>query len=225
MQGWQPMLWEIENTNCRLLGSMHNFPADREFPKWVAASFDGVQRLVFEADIRADAGMAAGYDPTKAHLKFYGAPELYQRAEKLLAGIKANVVIDVFRPWKAAGIFQLSFIENWGYLMVNGVDQRLRKIAEEKGLQVDFFEPITHSPKLHDISCKPFQGGLAFFRRSILEIKSGKGQAHMQRMFEAWLANDLAVMAAVQAEELAESPYIVNVQLQRNREWVAVAKN
>ena len=43
-------------------------------------------------------------------------------------------------------------------------------------------------------------------------------------MFKAWLSSDFAELVAVQKQWLAESSYMVDVDLQRNREWVPVAK-
>ena len=81
------MLWEIADTPHRLLGSVHVLPADTAFPNWVAESYEGIERFVFESGgegVRNEIGI----DLTRAHLKLAGASEVYQSAKTLLASIE-----------------------------------------------------------------------------------------------------------------------------------------
>lgn len=218
------MLWEIVDTPHRLLGSMHNLPADISMPGWVAESYKGIERFVFESDDRCRPANAPGIDITGKHLKLYGASEMYDSAKRLLSGIGVTEPFEAFRPWKASLFLAGCFTSKYGFSRENGVDHRLRLLADEKKLLVDFFEPRTRSHELYDDSCKKFQGGLAYFKRAIADTKSGAGQLELQRMLRAWMSSNLVDLSAILVNELAESSYMVSVQLQRNREWVAVAK-
>jgi uncharacterized protein YbaP (TraB family) len=218
------MLWEIVDTPHRLLGSMHVLPANVSMPDWVAASYEGIERFVFESDVRCLAAKQFGVDKTGKHLKLYGASEIYLHAKRLLNGIGVNEPFEAFRPWRASFFLENCFTSKFGFSGENGVDHRLRLLADEKTLLVDFFESRTRSHELYDDSCRNFQGGLAYFKRTIRDTKSGASKLHLERTFRAWMSSDLADLSAVFAEELAQSSYIANVHLQRNREWVTVAK-
>jgi hypothetical protein len=87
MQGWQPMLWEIENTNCRLLGSAHFLPNNTALPNWVTASLCGIKKIVFEGDFRNIPFLQVGIDNNCKHLEQAGALEIYQRAKTLIATV------------------------------------------------------------------------------------------------------------------------------------------
>jgi uncharacterized protein YbaP (TraB family) len=218
------MLWHIIGTPHRLLGSMHQIPDGAAMPEWVEASYEGIERFVFESDHLKYPEKQFGLDPTKAHLRSYGASEIYERAKKLLAGIGYNEPIDTFRPWRAARVVENRFVEHYGYLGTNGADERLRRLAEEKKLMVEFFESNSRSSELLEESCKNFQGGLAYFRLVVAATKSGAGQSRLKRMLQAWLSSDFKDTIAIQREEMAEASYMVTPHLQRNREWVPVAK-
>lgn len=218
------MLWEIINTPHKLLGSIPHLPANCSMPGWFQASYNGIDRFVFESDVRSGAFNPFGFDLARAHLKWHGASEMYQRANRLLAGIGISEPLEDLRPWRAANSLQHYFITKYGYSADHGVEHRLRLLADEKGSQVDFFESNSHSSELRDKSCKKFRNGLAYFKRAIDETKSGAGQSNQERVFKAWLSSDFTELMAVRKKENSESPYIVDVDLQRNREWVPVAK-
>lgn len=220
------MLWEIESTPHRLLGSMHQLPANTVLPDWFAASYDGIQRFVFESDVDAKVDKEFGIDFTQKHLKSYVALEIYQRAMRLLKKIGVDNLenFEALVPWKASAFFQAHYIKSYGYLTENGVDHRLQLLADEKKLLVDFFESRTHSSELRENSCKKFGGGLAYFRSVIKETESGEGKSNLEQVFQDWMSSNLEALRAVQEKELAEFPYLASVQLQRNREWVYVAK-
>jgi|GEM_PF-2029102 hypothetical protein len=184
------MLWHIVDTPHRLLGSMHQIPDGAAMPEWVEASHEGIERFVFESDHLKYPEKQFGLDPTKAHLRSYGAPEIYERAKKLLAGIGYNEPIDAFRPWRAARVVENRFVEHYGYLGTNGADERLRRLAEEKKLTAEFFESNSRSSELLEESCKNFQGGLAYFRLVVAVTKSGAGQSRLKRLLQTWLSSD-----------------------------------
>jgi uncharacterized protein YbaP (TraB family) len=218
------MLWEITNTPHKLLGSMHHIPANFSMPGWFHASYKGIDRFVFESDVRSGEFNSFGFDLTRAHLKWPGAPEMYQRANRLLAGIGVSEPLEDLRPWRAANSLQHYFVTKYGYSADHGVAHQLRLLADEMGSQADFFETNARSSELRDNSCKKFRNGLAYFKRAIDETKSGAAQSNQERVFKAWLSSDVAELRAVRKKENSESSYMVNVDLQRNREWVPMAK-
>ncbi|HXC34776.1 MAG TPA: TraB/GumN family protein [Candidatus Acidoferrales bacterium] len=218
------MLWEIADTPHRMLGSMHVLPAAVSMPKWFAASHDGIERFVFECDYNQRQTKIFGRDVTRAHLKRYGAPDLYRRAKQLLIKNGVGGPLEDFKPWKAAYIIGQKLAPTYGFFGESGVEMTLRALVEGKKLVVEFFEANTRSSELTDEACKPFQDGLALLRKCLKEAESGAIKREYERQSRAWLTCDLADFAAIQREQFADFPFISGVHLQRNREWVAVAK-
>lgn len=132
------MLWEIVGTPHRLLGSMHVLPANVSIPDWYEASHKGIERFVFESDVRRPPARQFGVDTTAAHLKLYGALKIYRRAERLLTANGINKPIQVLVPWRAAMVISNLLIQKFGFSGEYGTDERLRHLADAQKISVDF---------------------------------------------------------------------------------------
>jgi uncharacterized protein YbaP (TraB family) len=100
----------------------------------------------------------------------------------------------------------------------------LQRLADEKKIILEFFESNTRSAELTEGSLKKFHGGLAYLKKFIADVESGAGETELDRTLQAWLSCDFTELLSVQAEYFAKYPHSLNVQLRRNKEWVAVAK-
>lgn len=75
------MLWKIENTPHKILGSIHLLPSGQELPEWVHAASSGIGRIVFEADhTKTEEFLEIGVDREAPHLGLPGVQQLYDRA-------------------------------------------------------------------------------------------------------------------------------------------------
>jgi uncharacterized protein YbaP (TraB family) len=219
------MLWKIVDTPHRLLGSIHILPEKAVLPDWVTASYDGIERFVFEADHRSPPNQEVGIDRTGAHLNLPGASEVYQRAKTLLASIGSNDPFDALLPWRAAFYVMHQLLPKVGLSHAHGVENRFRVMADGNGLSVEFLESPTRAFDLIDSSCKQAQGGLAFFERLVTDAESGAGLLELQRIIRAWLTSDLEALTTIHNKQLIQFPFIFDPSItQRNREWVTVAK-
>jgi uncharacterized protein YbaP (TraB family) len=218
------MLWEIVGTPHRLLGSAHVLPAETTFPNWVTASYEGIERFVFESGGEEVSG-EIGIDRTRSHLKLAGVPEAYQNAKTLLASIEIYDSFDDLLPWAVAFHVVARFLPVLGVFPICGVDYQLRKMAETGKLKIDFLESSNHSSELIDSSCKKANGGLKFLEQTIADFRSGKCHVELRRIVRAWLASDLVDFTAIRDEHLVEFPCLFEpIITQRNQEWGLVAK-
>jgi len=219
------MLWKIVDTPHRLIGSAHILPEKAVLPSWVTASYDGIERFVFESDTRSPPNQVIGVDRTGAHLKLPGALEVYQRAKMLLASIGSNDPIDDFLPWRAAFYVLFQLLTKSGLSHAYGIENKFRVMADANGLSVDFLESTTRALELIDSSSKQANGGLAFFENFVANAESGNGLSELQRVIRAWFSNDLEALTAIFNEKLIECPFMfVPSIIQRNKEWVTVAR-
>ena len=155
------MLWEIVGTPHRLIGSTHHLP-EIEFPDWITQSRKGIKRFVFERDNRDFSDDGLGIDHTGEHLKFSGASEIYQRANKFLISLGHNELIEPLVPWRAAFHVQTRVLQKLGHKHANGVEKRFRTIADIMKYSVEFLESPKRSFELIDLACRPENGGLAY---------------------------------------------------------------
>jgi|ERR1035437_1321696 uncharacterized protein YbaP (TraB family) len=219
------MLWKIDNTPHRVLGSVHVLPEDAVLPRWAAESHIGMERFVFESDFRDPSAASVGVDTSGAHLAMPGAAELYARAAAFLA---ANSVVDPFdglRPWRAAFYMVARLLPAAGLSHEHGMDNRLRLHADREQLPARFLESPTRAFDLLDSSCKEAMGGLRFFEHALTHAISGSGLAELQRIIRAWFASDLPALTVIYREKLAEFPELFGPLItQRNREWIDTAR-
>lgn len=218
------MLWKIDDTPHRVLGSVHVLPEAAALPLWAAESHRGIERFVFESDYRDPSIGAVGVDTSGAHLAFPGAAALYARAAAFLTSSGIVDPFDGLRPWRAAFYMVARLLPAAGLFHEHGMDNRLRLHADREQLRAMFLESPTRSFDLLNSSCKEAMGGLRFFEHTLTHAQSGAGLAELQRIIRAWFTSDLPTLTAVHCEKRAEFPEVFEPLItQRNREWVAVA--
>jgi uncharacterized protein YbaP (TraB family) len=218
------MLWEIADTPHKLLGSSHVLPEEIAFPSWVAESYEGIERFVFESGgqgIKKEIGV----DLTRAHLKSSEISAAYQSARTLLASIGNDDPFDSLLPWRVTFHVVDRFLPILGVSPFFGVEYHLRLIAESNEIKIDFLEPSTRSSELIDLSCKEADGGLSFLKETVDGLRSGECRMEMLRLIKAWLASDLLDLNAIRDETLIKCPSVFYpVIAQRDREWCSVTK-
>jgi hypothetical protein len=220
------MLWKIDNTPHRVLGSVHILPENVVLPTWAAECHHGMKRFVFESDFRTQSAATVGVDTSGAHLAFPGAADLYARAAAFLASLGSVEPFDCLRPWRAAFYLVSRLLPHAGLSHAHGMDNRLRLYADREQFTTAFLESPTRAFDLVDSSCKQAMGGLRFFEKVLAYAISGAGLAELQRIIRAWFASDLVEFSAIHRERLAEFPFMFDPLItQRNREWVSVARS
>src|SRR5260370_28867565 len=157
------MLWKIDNTPHRVLGSVHVLSENAVLPTWAADCHHGMKRFVFESDFRDASAGAIGIDRSGANLDFPGAADLYARAAAFLASLGSVEPFDGLRPWRAAFYLVLRLLPHAGLSHAHGMDNRLRLHADREQYATAFLESPTRAFDLLDSSCNKAMAGLRFF--------------------------------------------------------------
>lgn len=218
------MLWKIENTPHKVIGSVHVLPVSAKLPSWAHESYDGVQRFVFESDFRDPAADSVGRDDTGGCWEPERHSAAYRAAANLMAQAGDTNDFDGLKPWRAAFHVVRHMMTRWGLQHTDGLDNLLRTRACNNGYQTDFLESPTRAFDLLDSSCDAAMGGIAFLERVVRDTASGQTLRDLERIMRAWVTSDVGDLELVQAEKLAEVPFMFHPLItQRNREWLPVA--
>ena len=218
------MLWQIENTPHKLLGSVHVLPDGATLPSWVHEGCAGVGRFVFEADHRDPAADAVGRDSTGGCWKPDRHASAYHAAAELLAQAGDTNAFDGLKPWRAAFHFAQRMMSIGGLQHAHGLDNLLRTGAAKMGHQIDYLEGPTRAYDLLDSSCDPSMGGIAYFERVVRDTASGQAARDITRIIRAWAHADIGDLGLFLAERRDDAPFIFHPLItQRNREWLPVA--
>jgi uncharacterized protein YbaP (TraB family) len=220
------MLWYIENTPHRILGSIHLLPRGQTLPPWTHSASNGVGRIVFEADRERGAAAAAiGVDSDLNHLQLPGAPALYRRAEAILREVADSPPsILELKPWRAALTATMVYLQaTSGSLYESGIEAVLTQQAHENELELGFLEETTRPFELfehvNDCSDPP---GLAELKRFVTD--QSRERTNLERMQKAWLRSDLYDFGRIFAERASLDPTTLDaLATQRNREWLPTA--
>jgi uncharacterized protein YbaP (TraB family) len=214
------MLWTIDGTPHRILGSIHVLPRDVEMPKWVSRAHAGVGRIVLEADATAtDKFLEIGIDRSGAHLNFPGSRALYRQAAEILASVGTNIPFDGMRPWRAA-LFVAFWLQSTalGISPENGVEHALRQIVAQRGLEMEFLEEPSRAFDIFESTVEA-DGGAALMERLVGD--PGLAERELARTITAWLGSDLSDLAAIQAERISQFPNVFEPLFNgRNLEWL-----
>lgn len=218
------MLWNIEGTPHKILGSIHALKSATILPDWAAKSHVGMKRFVFESDLTKSPKRRFGFNPSGSHMTIPGAKSVYRRAGEIMTSLgKEAVSLEDLLPWAVAYQLAKTAITNWGYTAEHGVDFRLNKIAKSGKAAFGFLEEPGRNSELHELRGDEFQYGIAFLDKCVSDLKSGEGKARFERNISAWFASDLIKAAEVQSEECHVCPVIDEIQGQRNHEWIPPA--
>lgn len=218
------MLWQIEDTPHKLIGSVHVLPKGARLPWWVHESYADIGRFVFEADHRDPTLQQVGRDEEGSCWQPTRASIAYNQAARLLASIGRTEPFDGLKPWKAAFYFLLCLMSHAGLSHSDGVDNLLRTKAEQGGHAIDYLELPTRAFDLLDSSCEQAIGGLPFFEDVIRNTDSGRGLTELERIMRAWVSSDIEDLEVILSEKKARFSFMFEPLItQRNREWLPVA--
>lgn len=128
------MYYQIAETNIRIMGSIHMFPAGRsEVPAWAVGAFDWADEIVFEAD----SPKAIPFFKSKSNENLHDA--LTPAAWAYLSSI-----------WPTDGpLHNLNAIRPWAVLLVapsrvvkleHGIEPRFHQWADEQSKRTSFLE-------------------------------------------------------------------------------------
>jgi uncharacterized protein YbaP (TraB family) len=217
------MLWKIEDTPHRILGSMHVLPKGMALPSWAERAYVGVERFVFEADHTDPSLQAVGRDEDGACWAPERAATAYKRAKRMLATAGWFEEFNGLKPWMAAFFIARRMLSRAGFVHENGIEAVLRAVAAADGFPVAYLECASRALDLVEASCESEMEGLSYFERVLERFSDGTALQKVQRMFEAWSKADMDGFSHVMEEEMHFYPSVYRpLFLQRNAEWAPV---
>jgi uncharacterized protein YbaP (TraB family) len=207
------MYYEVKNSNLRIAGSMHVFPADSpKMPSWILEAYGWCEHLVIESDPMT----------ILPHLQLPEGRSLEERLpsdvwRELLALWPSAIPLAPLKPWAVA--FSLPHIL---LPLVPGVDLYLIERAKSDTKPISTLE--TGAEVAHLLDAVPdsvYAEALAFMVRNPDFIRN-----HIHSLHTAWLRRDLAsVFAVISQSPLWQFPILREAIVgARNRAWIPVIR-
>lgn len=222
----RPALWKVQrgDTVIYLFGTVHALPANIDwFDGAVAQAFSESSSLVTEIIEKKPEEMRAivmdkAMLPQGQNLRATLSPTTRKALEKALAGNGlAPAMFDSFRPWYAAVALSTLPLMKSGYDPANGVDGRLVKMAQERGIEHAALETPEYQLGLFD--SLPIASQRGYLRE--VAINSPKITTELGAMIAAWKVGNAARLAKLINADQSDPKLAEALLLGRNRNWAA----
>jgi uncharacterized protein YbaP (TraB family) len=225
-----PAIWKISNDKAKgqvyLFGSVHMLKKDVVwFTPKIENAFKSANDLTIETNINP-----AGVDEIKAFiqreavypagdsLKNHIAPALFEETAAL--GQKAGIppaALERLKPWYAATLLSLTFIQADGYSAQSGVEVTLQAAANAKSMPVAGLETI--SQQMQTLSGGTPKVQEAMLADAVRELKDMRKM--MDDMNSAWISGDEAKLVKNLIEPMNDVPEAYQaIVVDRNRNWI-----
>ncbi len=223
-----PALWTVRSTasTVYLFGSIHLLPANLSWrTPQIDRALDAAGTFVFEAPIGgtgraeiADFIRRNGSLPKGTTLRALLSKKTLTDYEHALAlAHLAPAALDGDRPWLAALILDVAYLQQLHYLAADGVDQQIFALAQTEKKAVRYFETPTQQlslfmPKNKKLEMAEFEIGLREFQSE----QNGIGA-----MTDAWGAGDVKTVGRLMNKDLEHEPGAKKLLIDdRNRAWI-----
>jgi uncharacterized protein YbaP (TraB family) len=205
---------------------MHILPPDLEWetPE-ISAAFEAADTVWFEAPVNDPAAQAAsamlmiqhGFNPAGTTLSSQISEEARLRLDEIVSAYGlSSADLEAMRPWMAATVLQLAFIQNEGFDPESGVESVLW--PEAQGKQLAFFETIEE--QIRFLADMPAEVEAAYLEDALLEFDSGTEE--LTGMLDAWSTGDVDALDAITNDEMrAAAPELhQSLIVERNHRWL-----
>jgi|CXWL01.1.fsa_nt_gi uncharacterized protein YbaP (TraB family) len=212
------MLWRIEPSGLRILGTCHTLQAT-DYPISLAyeAAYVSSSRVVLEADARAPElrtmGLSAGDDAL-----VHQDPELYRQVQAALVAFGQDVSsLPSSKPWHAGLRLGLGLLQREGFDYRYSLDGYLRGRAEGDGKAIEFLETPTDQLRCFEI--QPLATQLHWLRFALAHEAWGVQQIH--RIVNGWRRSDTVEVASALSDYLNLLPDLYRcLIIGRNHAWL-----
>jgi uncharacterized protein len=225
-----PALWTVHSKTATvyLFGSIHLLPANVDWhtPE-IDRAMDSASTFMFEAPLDT-AGKAAIADFVHAHgalppgttLRSILPPKVRTDYERALAAAHlAPEQLDGERPWLAAIVLDVAYLQQMHYLAADGVDQQVYAYAVAHKREVHTFETPAQQlslfmPKDRKLEIEEFDANLKDFESE---------ESTIGAMIDAWGAGDAKAVGRLMNRELDAEPGARKLLIDdRNRNWIKI---
>ena len=223
-----PALWTVHSPTATvtLFGSIHLLPANVQWHTLaIDRAMEGADTFVFEAPLD-DAGKAAVADfvrkngalPAGTTLRSLLPKEtLADYGRALTIAHLAPEQLDGERPWLAAIVIDVSYLQQMHYVVADGVDQQVYAYAKAHNKTVHNFE--TPEQQLSMFMPKNKSLEIAEFETDLKEFQTE--QSGIGAMVDAWGEGDAKRVGRLVNKELDSAPDVRKILLDdRNKAWI-----
>ncbi len=223
-----PALWTVrsDTSTVYLFGSIHLLPANLSWrtPR-IDHALDDADTFVFEAPI-GGAGQADVADfirrngslPKGTTLRsLLSKKTLTDYRHALALAHLAPAALDGDRPWLAALILDVAYLQQLHYLAADGIDQQIFSLAQAEKKAVRYFETPAQQlslfmPKNKKLEMAEFEVGLREFQSEQNDIGA---------MVDAWGAGDVKTVGRLMNKDLERAPDAKKLLIDdRNEAWI-----
>jgi len=225
-----PALWTVHSKTAKvyLFGSIHLLPANVVWhtPE-IDRAMDSASTFMFEAPLD-DAGKAQvtqfvrehGALPQGTTLRSLLPPKTLAAYEQALAA--ANLMpeqLDGERPWLAAIMLDVAYLQHMHYVVADGVDLQVFAYATAHNKQVRTFE--TPAQQLSLFMPKDQKLEIAEFDANLKDFQSE--ESTIGAMIDAWGAGDAKSVGRLMNKSLDAEPGARKLLIDdRNKNWIKV---
>ncbi|HUO91702.1 MAG TPA: TraB/GumN family protein [Rhizomicrobium sp.] len=225
-----PALWTVHSKTATvyLLGSIHLLPANVDWhtPE-IDRAMDSASTFMFEAPLDA-AGKAQvaefvrthGAMPAGTTLRSILPPKVRADYERALAA--AHLVpeqLDGERPWLAAIVLDVAYLQHMHYVVSDGVDQQVYGYAVAHKKAVQTFE--TPAQQLSLFMPKDEKLEIAEFDANLKDFEAE--ESIIGAMIDAWGAGDAKSVGRLVNKSLDAEPGARKILIDdRNRNWIKI---
>ncbi|HTW33071.1 MAG TPA: TraB/GumN family protein [Rhizomicrobium sp.] len=225
-----PALWTVHSKTATvyLFGSIHLLPANVVWhTREIDRAMESATTFMFEAPLDA-AGKAQVADFVREHgslpkgttLRSLLPPQTladYQRA--LTAADLVPEQLDGERPWLAAIVLDVAYLQHMHYVVADGVDLQVFAYATAHNKQVRTFE--TPAQQLSLFMPKDKKLELAEFTADLKEFRSE--ESTIGAMVDAWGAGDAKSVGRLMNKSLDSEPGARKILIDdRNHNWIKI---
>ena len=224
----RPALWTAHgrNSTVYLFGSIHLLPANVVWhTPAIDAALDSADTFMFEAPID-QAGQAEvsefvrknGSLPKGTTLRsILPRDALAHYEQALTAAHLAPDALDGERPWLAAIVLDVAYLQQMHYVVADGVDLQVFAFARARKKTVRYFE--TPEQQLTMFMPKDRKLEIAEFDTDLKQFQTE--QNTIGAMVDAWGAGDVATVGRLMNKTLASVPGTKKLLIDdRNKAWV-----
>ncbi|MEM5317764.1 TraB/GumN family protein [Paraburkholderia sp. JHI869] len=213
------MLWQIEDSNTYVLGSVHlsNIP-QLQLPDIAERAFAEAKCVILEADQKVQPDPRLFMMPPGKQLDSSVSTELFRRVREhwLRLGLpEANLL--TLSPIMVGTTLQIAESARNRYVAEFGVDTVLRDRAEKAGKEIRYLEQL--NDQLRMLVGIPLTEQISYL--SHIASQDDVGLAEVAGMISAWLDNDIQYFEMLLQARVEDWPVLVDdVLTKRNINWV-----
>lgn len=225
----QPALWHLsdDDSDIYLFGTMHILPPGLDWQsEEIEAAFDAADTVWFEApvhDPQAQAQSAMlmiqhGFNPAGTTLSTQISEEARAKLDEIVRQYGLSAAdLEAMRPWMAATVLQLAYIQSRGFNPESGVESVLWPDAVGSGKQFAYFE--TMEEQIRFLADLPPEVEAAYLEDALFEFEEAEV---LDEMLDAWSTGDVATLDEITNEDMRESAPDLHQSLivDRNRRWL-----